>query len=112
VPQLLDREPELLDLSISNERETPYRRAVAATWRGACKLTRTILSFSSSDQSRLPTCVHHFEPFDLGTAPITVHNDSSQYRASFGKAVVGGRILLLMGIGSSCPFTCASTRCS
>jgi len=30
----------------------PYRRAVAATWRGACKLSRTILSFSSSDQRR------------------------------------------------------------
>src|SRR5438477_12099365 len=36
----------------SNERETPYCRAVAATWRGACKLSRTILSFSSSDQRR------------------------------------------------------------
>src|SRR4029453_1472247 len=36
----------------NNERETPYRRAVAATWRGACKLSRTILSFSSSDQRR------------------------------------------------------------
>src|SRR5437660_11869217 len=30
----------------------PYRRAVAATWRGASKLSRTILSFSSSDQRR------------------------------------------------------------
>ena len=30
----------------------PYRRAVAATWRGACKLSRTILSFSPSDQRR------------------------------------------------------------
>src|SRR4029450_13541531 len=36
----------------SNERETPYRRAVAATWRGACKLSRTVLSFSSSDHRR------------------------------------------------------------
>lgn len=36
----------------SNERETPYRRAVAATRRGACKLSRTILSFSSSDHRR------------------------------------------------------------
>src|SRR5258706_1631884 len=36
----------------SNEREMPYRRAVAATWRGACKLSRTILSFSYSDQRR------------------------------------------------------------
>src|ERR1700684_1602580 len=36
----------------SNEREMPYRRAVAAIWRGACKLSRTILSFSSSDQRR------------------------------------------------------------
>jgi hypothetical protein len=36
----------------SNEREMPYRRAVAATWRGVCKLSRTILSFSSSDQRR------------------------------------------------------------
>src|SRR6478672_9142574 len=36
----------------SNERETPYRRAVAATWRGASKLSRTIFSFSSSDQRR------------------------------------------------------------
>jgi hypothetical protein len=30
----------------------PYRRAVAATWRGACKLSSTILSFSPSDQRR------------------------------------------------------------
>src|SRR5438552_1210740 len=30
----------------------PYRRAVAATWRGACMLSRTILSFSSSHQRR------------------------------------------------------------
>jgi hypothetical protein len=30
----------------------PYRRAVAATWRGDCKLSTTILSFSSSDQRR------------------------------------------------------------
>src|SRR5205814_7095670 len=36
----------------SNEREMPYRRAVAATRRGVCKLSRTILSFSSSDQRR------------------------------------------------------------
>jgi len=36
----------------SNEREMPYRGAVAATCRGACKLSRTILSFSSSDQRR------------------------------------------------------------
>lgn len=35
----------------SNECETPYR-AVTATWRGACKLSKTILSFSSSDQRR------------------------------------------------------------
>jgi hypothetical protein len=32
--------------------KTPYRRAVAATRRGACKLSGTILSFSSSDQRR------------------------------------------------------------
>jgi len=36
----------------SCEREMPYRRAVAETWRGACKLSSTILSFSSSDQRR------------------------------------------------------------
>jgi hypothetical protein len=39
----------------SNEREMPYRRAVAATWRGACKLSTTILSFSSSDQRPMTT---------------------------------------------------------
>jgi hypothetical protein len=36
----------------SKERDMPYRRAVAATWRGARKLSSTILSFSSSDQRR------------------------------------------------------------
>src|SRR5262245_20902562 len=36
----------------SNDREIPYRRAVAEIWRGACKLSSTILSFSSSDQRR------------------------------------------------------------
>src|SRR3974390_731317 len=30
----------------------PYRRALAATWRGPCKLSRTILSFSPSAQRR------------------------------------------------------------
>jgi len=39
-----------------------------------------------------PAGVHYFEPFDLGTAPITVHKDSSQHRASVGKAAFSGRI--------------------
>jgi hypothetical protein len=39
-----------------------------------------------------PACVHYFEPFDLGTAPITVHKGSSQQHASFGKAAFTGRI--------------------
>jgi hypothetical protein len=26
-----------------------------------------------------PARIHHFEPFDLGTALITVHKDSSQH---------------------------------
>jgi hypothetical protein len=43
--------PDAAIVQRSNERETPYRRAVAATWRGAYKLSSTILSFSSSDQS-------------------------------------------------------------
>ncbi|MET4803855.1 hypothetical protein ABIA96_006459, partial [Bradyrhizobium sp. LB11.1] len=32
-------------------------------------------------------------PFDLGTAPITVHKDSSQQHVSFGKAAFTGGIL-------------------
>lgn len=32
----------------------------------------------------------HFEPLGLGAAPLTVHNDSSQQRASLGKAAVIG----------------------
>jgi hypothetical protein len=43
----------------SNDRETPYRRAVADTCRGACKVSSTILSYSSSDQRRrrpISTC--------------------------------------------------------
>lgn len=32
------------------------------------------------------------KPLDLGTALISVHKDSSQYRASFRKAAFGGRI--------------------
>ncbi|MCK1745129.1 hypothetical protein IVA80_31015 [Bradyrhizobium sp. 139] len=39
-----------------------------------------------------PACIHYFEPFDLGTAPITVHKDSSQQHASLGKAAFTGRI--------------------
>jgi hypothetical protein len=38
---------------------------------------------------------NYFEPFDLGTALITVHKDSSQYRASLGKAAFSARIHLL-----------------
>jgi hypothetical protein len=34
---------------ISSEREMPYRRALADICRGACKLSGTVLSFSSSD---------------------------------------------------------------
>jgi hypothetical protein len=41
-----------LEHRISSEREMPYRRALAEICRGACKLSRTILSFSSSDQRR------------------------------------------------------------
>jgi hypothetical protein len=36
--------------------------------------------------------LHHLKPLDLGTALIAVHKDSSQYRASLGKAALGGRI--------------------
>lgn len=63
----------------------PYRRAVAATWRGACKLSRTIelLVFGPAPP---PARVHHLKPFDLGTAPITV----SQQHASFSKAAFTG----------------------
>jgi hypothetical protein len=39
-----------------------------------------------------PARVHHFEPLDLGTAPITVHKDNSQQHASLGKAAFTGRI--------------------
>src|SRR6266853_1940826 len=37
-----------------------------------------------------PARIHHFEPFDLGTALITVHKDSSQHRASLYKAAPAG----------------------
>ena len=43
------------------------------------KLSRTILSFSSSDQRRRAR-IHHFEPLDLRTALFTVHKDSSQHK--------------------------------
>jgi hypothetical protein len=43
------------------------------------KLSRTILSFSSSDQRRWSR-IHHFEPLDLRTALFTVHKDSSQHK--------------------------------
>ena len=36
----------------SSEREIPWRRAVADTSRGPCKLSRTMRSFSSSDHRR------------------------------------------------------------
>ncbi|MGE0290487.1 MAG: hypothetical protein AB7I42_29460, partial [Bradyrhizobium sp.] len=37
-----------------------------------------------------PARLHHFKPLDLGTALITVHKDSSQYRALLRKAAVTG----------------------
>lgn len=37
-----------------------------------------------------PARVHHLKPFDLGTAPITVHEDSSQQHASFSKTAFTG----------------------
>jgi hypothetical protein len=48
------------------------------------KLSRTILSVSSSDQRRRAR-IHHFEPLDLRTALFTVHKDSSQHQASTDK---------------------------
>ncbi len=42
------------------------------------KLSRTIVSFSSSDQRRRAR-IHHFEPLDLRTALFIVHKDSSQH---------------------------------
>jgi hypothetical protein len=44
------------------------------------KLSRTILSLSSSDQRRWSR-IHHFEPLDLRTAHFTVHKDSSQHKS-------------------------------
>ena len=49
------------------------------------KLSRTILSFSSSDQRRWSR-IHHFEPLDLRTALFTVHKDGSQHQAPTDKA--------------------------
>ena len=43
------------------------------------KLSRTILSFSSSDQRRRAR-IHHLEPLDLRTALFTVHKDGSQHK--------------------------------
>jgi hypothetical protein len=37
----------------------------------------------------------------LGTAPITVHKDSSQQHASFGKAAFTGRIPSMPGLRAS-----------
>jgi hypothetical protein len=55
----------------------------------------------NSDRPRLkhfsaapPADLHHFKPFDLGTALITVHKDSSQYCASLDKAAATGCVLL------------------
>jgi hypothetical protein len=39
-----------------------------------------------------PARIYHLEPFDLGTAVITVHKDSSQKWASLDKAAFSGRI--------------------
>jgi hypothetical protein len=55
---------------VSNDRDMPYRRAVAEICRGVRKLSRTILSFSSSDHddagpypplraARLGHCAYH-----------------------------------------------------
>ena len=37
----------------------------------------------------------------MGTAPITVHKDSSQYCASFGKVAFGGGILELQSLNGN-----------
>jgi hypothetical protein len=49
------------------------------------KLSRTILSFSCSDQRRRVR-IHHLEPLDLRTALFTVHKDGSQHQAPTDKA--------------------------
>jgi hypothetical protein len=36
------------------------------------------LEFLILGPTTTPTRIHHFEPLDLGTAPITVHKDSTQ----------------------------------
>src|SRR5690606_15693715 len=40
-----------------------------------------------------PTRLYHFQPLDLGTVRMTVHKDTSQHRASPGKAVSLGCLL-------------------
>lgn len=52
----------------------------------------TILELLILGPAPPPTRVHHLKPFELGTAPITVHKDGSQQHASFGKAAFAGRI--------------------
>lgn len=51
----------------------PYRRAVDETARGACKLSRTILSLLIVGPSTTPASLNNLEPFDLSTAVIAVH---------------------------------------
>ena len=53
----------------------PYRRAVDDIARGVCKLSRTILSFSSSVQRRRRPVSTTLKPFNLSTALIAVHKD-------------------------------------
>jgi hypothetical protein len=64
-----------------------------------------------------PTRVHYFKPVNLGTAPITVHKDSSQYCASLRKAAVTGRIRPCIAVAKHRPprlsdlvWHCVATR--
>ena len=52
-----------------------------------------------------PACLHHFKPFDLSTALMTVHKDSSHNQSSpYKTALAGGRQ------SSVLPRRCSSKR--
>ena len=75
---------------------TSVKCRVAATWRRLQALhdDLELLIFRPATP---PTRLDHLKPPDLGTALITVHKDSSQYRALLSKAASAGRILLCTG---------------
>ena len=79
---------------INKERDMPYRRAVDDIARGALQALKHDPELLILGPAPPPTRLNHFKPFNLSTALIAVHKDSSHHqRSPYKAALTGGRRL-------------------